>query len=306
MGQLEDMQVFVRVIEAGGVGKAADQLGLAKSAVSRRLKELEARLGVELLYRTTRRSSLTESGRHYYERSLSVIDDVSELNAQTADRSSLLMGTLRIAVPVSFGLAHLAPAVSDFMGKHPGLNIQLNFSDRHIDLVEEGVDLAFRIGDLADSTLRARKISPIRIILCASPCYLAEKGAPQVPSELNDHALLKYNASSDSDWRLMEPNGKEHRVALQPVISANNGDFLRDMAVAGKGITATPTFISWQAIAKGELVPVLPNYALPLLHAYVVYPGGRYLPQRARLFIDFLAERFGEQPYWDATTAPFV
>ena len=300
MGQLEDMQAFVRVIEAGSISHAADQLGVAKSAVSRRLSELEARLGTTLLKRTTRRSSLTDAGKLYYERSLRVIDDVAELNAMVTSNDDGLTGTLRIAAPLSFGLSHLSPAIDVFVRNHPELNIHIDFSDRQIDLVQEGVDLAFRIADLKDSSLKARKITPIRMMLCACPEYLKQHGIPQTHDDLLKHQVLYYKSSGAvSSWRLVDPQGKEHIVNLKAKIIANNGDFLRDMGIAGHGIFISPTFISWEALAKGDLVQVLPDYRIPSMNAYAVYPRTRYLPQRARLLIEFLANRFGDNPYWD-------
>jgi len=300
MGQLEDMQAFVRVIKAGGISTAAEQMGLAKSAVSRRLADLETRLGVRLLNRTTRKSSLTEAGRLYFERAARVIDDVTELNAMTTSADASLEGTLRLAAPLSFGLCHLAPAIDLFARSHGGLTLHLDFSDRQIDLVEEGFDLAVRIAELGDSTLKARRLAPIRMVLCASPAYLQQQGIPQSPWELGDHQGLRYKSDAGtSTWKLTDREGKEHVANIATRMIANNGDFLRDMAIAGHGIAALPTFIVWQAIATGELVTVMGDYTLPQRHAYAVYPQTRYLSQRARLLIDFLAERFGEHPYWD-------
>ena len=278
MGQLEDMNAFIRVVEAGGISRAAEQMDIAKSAISRRLADLETRLGVRLLNRTTRTSSLTEAGQSYYERAVKVVDDVAELNTITADSNCALEGTIRLAVPLSFGLAHLAPAIDTFAKEHPELTFNIDFSDRQIDLVEEGFDLAFRIADLKDSTLVARKISPIRLILCASPDYIKEHGLPKTPGELKNHHFLQYNVSGSSTLKLKDNKGKEHLVKMPAKMIANNGDFLKDMAVAGHGILATPTFISWKAIAIGDLVPILSNYKLPQPNAYAVYPQTRYLP----------------------------
>jgi len=299
MSQFEEMQNFVRVVEAGSISKAADQLGVAKSGVSRRLAELESRLSVRLLSRTTRRSSLTEAGQAYYEGAVKLLMDVSELDAATADTDSLLKGTLRLAVPLSFGLSHLSPAIDEFLKMHPELAINIDFSDRHVDLVAQGVDLAIRIADLRDSTLQARRICPVRVLLCASPAYLAEHGAPGVPEDLKKHRILQYDIGGGPVIRLQDGQGGEHVLQTRPAIVANNGDFLRDMAMAGHGIILTPSFIVWQAIAAGDLVSVMPDHCPPQRSAYAVYPRTRYLSRRARLFIDFLVERFGENPYWD-------
>ena len=299
MGQFEEMQNFVRVVEAGSISKAAEQLGLAKSGVSRRLGELESRLGVRLLNRTTRRSSLTEAGQAFYTGAKKLLGDVSELNSATADTDALLEGTLRLAVPLSFGLCHLSSAIDEFLGAHPELTINIDFSDRHIDLVEQGVDLAIRIADMHDSTLQARRICPIRILLCASPAYLEQYGVPRAPDDLKTHRMLQYDIGGGSVLKLEDGRGRKHVIHTRPRIVANNGDFLRDMAMAGHGIILTPSFIAWQAISAGDLVSVMPNYYPRQLGAYAVYPQTRYLSRRARMFIDFLVERFGENPYWD-------
>ena len=299
MGQLEDMGVFVRIVEAGGIGKAADQLGVAKSGVSRRLVALETRLGVTLINRTTRSSSLTSVGREYYERAVKLIGDISELDGLAADEGKSLEGQLRLAVPLSFGLCHLSPAIDEFASEHPGLSINIDFSDRQVDLVEQGVDLAIRISDLNDSSLQARRICPIRLLLCASPSYLERHGTPRKPEELKDHQVLGYTLGSGHTIRLVNPQGDEQLVHTSARMSANNGDFLRDMALADHGIAVLPTFIVWQSLATRELVPVLEQYTLPTINAWAVYPQTRYLSQRARQFIDFLVERFGDNPYWD-------
>ncbi len=299
MGQFEDMSVFIRVVEAGGISKAAEQLGMAKSAVSRRLVELETRLGVRLLNRTTRSSSLTEAGENYYERATRITDDVAELNALTMDANVALAGSISLAAPLSFGVSHLSSAIDHFVSQHPGIHINIDFSDRKVDLVEEGLDLAFRIARLEDSSLVARKICPIRILLCASPAYLEEHGTPESLAELQEHQLLHYNMTGLRHWQLLDSQGKQHRIKVNSAIEANNGEFLRDMAIAGHGIVATPTFISWQAIEQQQLIPVMTAFQPMPVDAYAVYPKNRYLSQRLRAFIDFLIARFGDTPYWD-------
>ena len=299
MGQLEDMKIFIRIVEAGGISRAADQLGFAKSAVSRRLADMETRLGARLLNRTTRTSSLTEIGQRFYNRALTIVDDVAELNALTTDANTSLEGIIKLAAPLSFGLTHLAPAIDIFLNQHPGLTINIDFSDRQVDLIEEGFDLAFRIADLKDSNLMARKISPIRLILCASPEYLNKYGTPKTPDDLKNHSLLYYNIMRSNIWTLTDTKGRQSTVNINAKMVANNGDFLKDMAVAGHGIVSSPTFISWQAIAAGDLVPVLTDYKLPQTNAYAVYPQTRYLSRRTRILIDFLVERFGNTPYWE-------
>jgi DNA-binding transcriptional LysR family regulator len=299
MDVYEEMRNFVRVVEAGSISRAAEQLGLAKSGVSRRLADLESRLGVLLLTRTTRRSSLTDAGRMYYEGAVRLLSNVAELDMLVADSEASLEGRLRLAAPLSFGLAHLAPAIEAFMQTHPGVLIDIDFSDRQIDLVAQGVDLAIRIAELRDSSLKARRICPIRLMLCASPVYLERHGTPRRPEELLQHRLLHYDIGGGPVLRLSDGRGGEQPLQLEPRLVANNGDFLRDMAVAGHGIVMSPTFIAWQSVAVGDLVPLLRDYWPPPLNAYAVYPQTRYLSRRARAFIDFLADRFGANPYWD-------
>ena len=299
MGQLENMAIFTRVVESGGISKAADQMAIAKSAVSRRLVELEMHLGAVLLNRTTRAVSLTEVGREYYKRAVRVLDDVAELNAQVMDSGSSLSGSIRISAPVSFSLSHLAPALDDFMLLHPEVTLNLDFSDRHVDLIEEGFDLALRIGDLTDSSLQARKITSIKRCLSASAEYLAKFGHPLSVNQLKQHKLLHYSGSPMSSWTLFDAAGKQHSLAVNPEVIANNGDFLRDMAISGRGIVFIPTFIVWQALNTKKLIPILTEYSSPDLSAYAVYPKTRYLSQRTRVLIDFLVDRFGGTPYWD-------
>ena len=299
MGQLEDLQVFVRVVDAGGIGRAATQLGMAKSAVSRRLSELEARLGLRLINRTTRKSNLTEAGRAYYQRAGQVLDDVAEMNAMTSDADASLQGTMHLAVPLSFGLSHLAPALDDFAQLYTKLVLDIDFSDRHVDLVEEGFDVAFRIAEMKDSSLKARVICPIRHCICANPEYLRRFGEPKVLEDLKDHRWLKYQTASSAPLKLIDSEQKEHRVGMSSTLISNNGDFLNQMAISGHGIVISPTFISWRALKDGELIRILENYSPPPMKAYAVYPQTRYLSQRVRRLIDFLVERFGDNPYWD-------
>lgn len=299
MGQLEEMQVFVRIVDAGSITKAAEQLGLAKSAVSKRLSDLENRLGSKLLNRTTRKSSLTESGSQYYQRAKLLLSEVEALNDDITCTTKVLSGTLKLAVPLSFGITHLTPAIDLFMRQHPELKVELDFSDRKVDIIEGGYDLALRIGTLQDSSLQARKITPIKHVLCASPSYLEQHSLPSEPQQLKQHKILKYGSLPLAGIQLEDQAGQTHLVHLEPHLIANNGDAIKQLAQAGHGIVVLPTFIAWDALAKGELVPVLEDYSLPSMMAYVIYSPNRYLPQKVRRFIDFLLQRFGDHPYWD-------
>lgn len=299
MGQLEDMQVFVRIVDSGGISLAADQLGIAKSAVSRRLSELENRLGVTLLNRTTRSSNLTDAGKTFYERSQQLINEVDELNNLTSDPEFSLSGTLRISVPLSFGLTHLSKPIEIFSKEHPELTLDITFIDNETDLVEGGYDLAFRIGKLEDSSLQARKIAPIKLVVCASPEYLQKHGTPKVPEELKNHKMLKYALHGKLGWNLIDKNGTSHTIHVQSKMIANNGDFLNKMAIANCGVLLSPTFISWEAIENKDLIHILKDYEFEEIYSYVVYPQSRYLSRKIRLFIDYLTDYFGNEPYWD-------
>jgi len=298
MGQLEDMHVFLRVVETGSITKAAEQMNIAKSAVSKRLALLEHKLGIKLINRTTRMSSITEAGQRYYQRSKLILDEVEELNSQTSSSQRALAGTLNIAVPLSFGLSHLAPALDVFLQQHADLKLNIIFSDQKIDIVEQGVDLAFRIGQLDDSTLQARKIAPIEHVLCASPDYLKFHGEPKVPSDLKQHKMLKYSGTDQSGLHFLSKDGKEQVINFEPHFIANNGDFLKSLAESHHGICYLPTFIVWQSLATQTLVPVLKDYQFQTMHAYAVYPPNRHLPVKVRSLIDFLVDRFGDNPYW--------
>jgi len=287
MGQLENMQVFVRIVESGSITKAAEQLNLAKSAVSKRLGDLEARLGSKLINRTTRTSSLTDAGNQYYQRVKVLIGEVDSLHGDMACKTQVLAGPLRLAAPLSFGISHLTPAIDVFMRQHPDLDIDIDFSDRKIDIVEGGYDLALRIGTLQDSGLQARKITPIKHVICASPSYLKRQGTPTTPKELATHKIVKYGNWPLAGMPLLDSAGQQHLVNMDQI------------ALSGHGVVMLPTFIVWDALAKGDLVPILENYSLVTMHAYAVYPSTGYLPRKVRSLIDFLVERFGDKPYWD-------
>ncbi|MDX9765667.1 MAG: LysR family transcriptional regulator [Chiayiivirga sp.] len=302
MDRFDSLQTFVAVVEAGSFSAAAVRLDRAKSAVSRQLAALEAHLGVQLLNRTTRRLSFTEAGREFHERAQRILADLEEAELSVAAEQTALRGRLRLAAPLSFGVQHLAPALAEFLAQHPELVLDLDLDDRRINLVEEGFDLALRIGELPDSSLVARPLAPIRMQLCASPDYLRRHGTPRRPEDLAFHAGLVYgNVPEAQQWRLLDAAGKVHSVKVPARLRANNGDVLIRAAVDGLGVVVSPTFIAHRALAAGELVPLLPEYQAAGTMAYAVYPSRRHLPQRVRVLIDFLAQRFGDTPYWDQT-----
>ncbi len=301
MDRFENMNTFIRVVEAGSISGAADRLAVAKSAVSRRLKELEEHLGVELLHRTTRKMSLTDTGRAFYYQSVRIMEDLLEAELATSQAHGTLKGSLKIALPSTFGLMHMGQAINEFLKIHPQIEFDLDFNDREVDLMQEGFDLAVRIAILPDSSLIARRFAPIKTIMCASPVYLEQKGLPQSPDELRAHQCLVYNLLRDYEyWQLTDSSGKEIKIKIHPYLKASTGEFLKDAAVKGQGIILLPTFIVYKEIECGTLVPLLQNYNLPEIDAYAIYPPTRHLSQRVRAFVDFLVKRFEGTPYWDS------
>jgi DNA-binding transcriptional LysR family regulator len=300
LNRLEEMQTFVRVVEAGSISGAAERMNIAKSAVSRRLADLEQRLGVQLFRRTTRRMNLTDTGRSFYERCLRILADVEEAELAVSQEHAALRGKLRVAVPLSFGLLHLGPAINEFQQRHPEVEFDLDFNDRQVDLLAEGFDLGLRIAELSDSSLIARRLATIRHVVCASPDYLERHGQPRHPTELAGHACLVYsNLPDPGTWSFQDAEGRPGSVKVDVRLRANNGEFLSRAAVAGQGIIVLPSFIVYRSIERGELVPLLTEYRWDSINAYAVYPPTRHLSNRVRAFVDFLAERFAGLPYWD-------
>ena len=300
MDKFEDLQAFVAVVEAGSFTAAADRLDTAKSAVSRRVSGLEERLGVQLLQRTTRTLNLTETGRSFYERGARILADLDEAESAVQQQHGDLRGTLRIALPLSFGVRHMCKPIAAFARRHPNIRFDLDLNDRRIDLIEEGADLAIRIGNLRDSSLIARKLFDAHTVVCASPHYLHTHGTPRTPEDLRDHACLVYtNLAEPGKWSWKDEQGNRHAVELDPAMRASSGDFLANAAAHGLGIVIQPTFLAAEAIRRGALVPILEDCAWPTTPAYAVYPPTRHMSYRVRAFIDFLVERFAGTPQWD-------
>lgn len=300
MDRFEDLQAFVAVVETGSFTAAADRLDVAKSAVSRRVSALEERLGVQLLRRTTRRLNLTDTGQSFYERSAQILSDLEEAESAVAQEHGELRGTLKIALPLAFAVLHMHEPLAEFSRLHPKLAFDLDLNDRRIDLLEEGVDLAVRIGRLEDSSLIARKLFDVRTVVCASPSYLEKHGTPSHPSELNQHACLVYgNLPDPGRWVCRDADGERIDVAVNIAIRASSGEFLRECAQHGMGIVMQPTFIVGDAVRDGGLVRILEDYDWPVTPAYAVYPPTRHLTYRVRTFLDFLVGRFSGTTPWD-------
>jgi len=300
MDRFENMGTFIRVVEAGSISGAADRLGVAKSAVSRRLKELEEHLGVELFHRTTRQMNLTDNGRAFYHQCVRILEDVLEAELTTSQAHGTLKGSLKVALPSSFGLMHMGPAINEFLKEHPQIKFDLDFNDREVDLIQEGFDLAVRIANLPDSSLIARRLAPIQAVMCASPDYLEHMGIPQSPDELIEHQCLVYSLLRDFEyWHLSDAKGNVIKTKIRPYLKSSTGEFLRDAAVEGLGIVLVPSFIAYKEIDRGTLVPLLEDYKPPQINAYAVYPQTRHLSLRVRSFVDLLVNRFEGTPYWD-------
>lgn len=300
MDKFEDLQAFVAVVEAGSFTAAAERLDTAKSAVSRRVSALEERIGVQLLRRTTRTLNLTVTGRSFYERCARILADLEEAESAVQEEHGELSGTLRVALPLSFGVRHMCKPIAAFTRQHPRIRFDLDLNDRRIDLVEEGMDLAIRIGHLEDSSLIARKLFEIHSVVCASPHYLKTHGVPESPQDLCEHDCLVYtNLPDPGKWSWTDSKGRQQHVDMKPVMRASSGDFLVNVAAHGMGVVIQPTFLAADAIRRGNLVPVLEDYTWPSAPAHAVYPPTRHLSHRVRAFIDFLVERFSGTPQWD-------
>lgn len=300
MDKFEDIQAFISVVDAGSFTVAADRLDVARSAISRRVSALEERLGVQLLRRTTRTLNLTRTGRSFYERGVRILADMAEAEAAVQQEHAELRGTLRIALPLSFSVRHMCRPLAAFRKLHPKLKFDVDLNDRKVDIIEESVDVALRIGRLEDSSLIARRLFEMHSVVCASPNYLSVHGVPQTPEDLKKHQCLVYANLTDPDkWRYRNSDGDSHSVTVRSVLQATSGDFLCNAAALGQGIVMQPTFIASDAIRRGNLQPILTDYIWPSSPAYALYPPAKHLSYRVRAFIDFLVEKFEGKPQWD-------
>jgi DNA-binding transcriptional LysR family regulator len=300
LDRVTSMQVFVRVAALGSLSAAARVLNLSQTMVTKHVAALEDRLGVKLLHRSTRRLTLTEGGRSYLAACERILAEIEEAEASASLERIEPRGILRLNVPLTFGFRHIAPALPEFNRLHPAVSFDLGLADRYVDLIEEGWDLAIRIGKLTDSSLVARRLAPCRTIVCASPSYLKEHGTPLSLEDLSRHNCLGYtlpSAIGANRWTFGLDG--EITVPVQGNLRANNGDALMAAALAGQGLIYQPTFIVGDALREGTLVRVLDGYPTyqPGIHA--VLPSARQAPAKVRAFIEFLARRFGPEPEWD-------
>lgn len=296
MDRFLEMQTFSAVVDAGSFVKAAEVLGLPKAAMSRHVADLEARLGVRLLHRTTRRLSLTSEGEVFYARSKELLAGVDEAETEITSRSGAASGLLRVNAPVTFGILHLAPLWGVFRGQHPRVTLDVTLSDRVVDLVDEGYDVAIRIATLPSSTLISKRLATTRMVLCASPQYLQAHGTPVQPSDLATHAVLSYSYWSTRDeWHFAGPQGPVS-VKTQPCIRTNSGDTCRAAALAHQGVILQPGFLVGGDLAAGTLVELMPAYRSIELGVYAVYPTRKHVSPKVRALIDFMAAHFAHPP----------
>jgi DNA-binding transcriptional LysR family regulator len=302
MSELDDIRSFVAVVESGGFGRAGHRLGLSKSIISRRVARLEAELGTRLLSRTTRGIAATEAGLEFKARGERILADLAEARDAVAQQAGGVVGRLRLSMPLTFGNRHVAPVLGELATRHPGLELDVEASDRYVDLIGERFDAAIRIGTLKDSSLIARRIAPIHGVILASPAYLAARGRPATPVDLAGHDCLLYTGTSVPDWTFRVGR---RRVSVRPAgrLRSDSGETLLDWAKAGLGIVQLPTFIASDAIRDGALEPLLWEFPLQEHALFVVRPPGAYVPGKVRVLIDLLVERFGGAPYWDPCQA---
>lgn len=301
MENLTDIAIFVRVVEAASFTQAADALGISQSVVSRSVTALETRLGVRLLNRTTRRLSLTEAGSELYRRASLALGELEEAELEITRFQAEPRGLLRVSAPTSFSLMHLGPMLQPFLARNPGVRVSLQLDDRHVDIVEEGFDLAIRVARLTDSTLVAQRLAPARQAVCASPAYLEKHGVPERPEDLVHHNCIVYTyGQSPGKWRFQPPGAAEEIVVpVQGSLQTNNGIVERAAALDGVGLCMLPTFYVGDELRSGALRRVLADCPPVELGIYAVYPQRRNLSPKVRAYVDYLRERLGDEPYWD-------
>lgn len=301
MDKFQEMASFVAVVEAGSFVGAADATGLSKAAVSRHVAELEQRLGARLLHRTTRRLSLTDDGQLFFARAKEMLAAIDEAESEISSRSGEPSGLLRINAPLTFGVMHLAPLWGRFAQLYPKVSLDIELSDRVVDLVEEGYDLAVRITNLPSSQLVSRQLASTRMVACASPSYLALHGTPQHPRDLTQHEVISYSYwAARNEWTFVAPDDNPVVVRTRARIHANNGDTCRAAALDHQGIILQPDFLVADDLRRGDLVELFPGYRAMTLGIHAVYPSRKHLPIKTRRLVDFLVEAFAV-PAWNTS-----
>lgn len=296
MDRLSEMEAFATVVDQGGFTDAARKLGLSKSAVSKHVSSLEARLGARLLNRTTRRVSPTEIGLAYYDRARRVLNDAGEADALVTSMQSAPSGLLRISVATDFGVNRLSPVLGAFLSEFPDITVNMVLNNRYAELISEGFDMAVRIGDLEDSALRARKLTTTAQSMIASPDYFRKYGRPQKIDDLTEHKLLHYSNQSEGNvWKVTAPSGEKRQIRTAGWLSVNDGQSLLKAAISGLGIAYLPAFLYADAMARGLVEDAIPDLPAETLDIYAVYPPGRFTKPKVRAFMDFLVHEFGQK-----------
>lgn len=299
MDRFQALLAFSKVVETGSFAGAAERLDSSVSAISRRVADLEAHLGARLLNRTTRRLSLTESGQAFHQRCVQLLADLQEAEEEVTASAIVPRGTIRLTAPISFGIRHLASVLAEFQERHAQLRLDVLLSDRAIDLVDEGIDLAVRIGDIGSQALIGRRLGVADVVCCAAPSYLARRPAPRTPEDLRSHRCLTYAYSTAGNvWRFIDAKRTMHEISVDGPAHANNGEMLSALALAGLGVCFEPDFIVADDVRAGRLVPLLPGYVAQPISINAAYPSRRHLSIKVRSLIDFLVHRFEEHPAW--------
>ncbi len=292
MGQIEELRAFVQIVEQESIGKAAEQAGIAKSAMSRKLRLLEERMQTVLITRTTRQWALTEAGRQYYDKGLAIIHSFDEFEAQVRNENLALKGDIQISVPLYFGQVSLSSLLLEFAKAHPDVRLTVEFSDRLVDVINEQYDLVVRISELQDSSLIARKLCETRHIYCASPEYIANSAQIKTPQDVQAHSIIQFGSTKRPKWTFTTPKGKDIIVPLKSSMNSHDGGFLIAAAEQGHGIVRVPDFLAEEPLKAGRLVQILKDYRHKTEGIYFVYPAARHLPRRTRALMDFMRARF--------------
>ncbi len=301
MDRFDSMRIFAKVVETTSFTTAASGLGISTSMVSQHVKELEERLGARLLNRTTRRMSLTEVGRAYYDRCKRLLSDLEEAEAAVGNMQGAPQGELRVNATPVFGALQLAPAIADFTNRFPSISVEVMLSERIVDLIDEGFDVAVRVEPLPDSSLVTRQIASYRMVVCGAPAYFKKHGVPRTPADLADHNCLTFTGPGYMrTWHLVSSDGETLEVPVRGNLKSNNAAVLLLAALEGQGLIAVPTYLVGDALETDRLQTILDDYAAPPLTIRAVYPHSRHLSAKVRTFVDFLAERFGREASWEA------
>ena len=296
MDRLTEMEAFATVVDQGGFTDAAKKMGISKSAVSKHVSSLESRLGARLLNRTTRRVSPTEIGLAYYDRARRVLNDAGEADALVTAMQSAPSGMLRVSVATDFGVNHLSPILGDFLHSFPDITVNMVLNNRYVELISEGLDMAIRVGELEDSSLRARKLTETTKRMIASPDYFKKFGRPERIDDLNDHKLLHYsNQAAGNVWKITAPSGEVRQVRTAGSLTVNDGQSLLNAAIGGLGIAYLPSFLYAEPMRQGLLVDAIPELPEETQGIYAIYPPGRYTQPKVRAFIDFLVDQFRDK-----------